>query len=401
MSVVAVLLVALIALAVGLALGAAVGRLHGEARGRAAAREEYAREAARQEAELGRMRDAVKAAAADALAQSTRQLVALTGDKLETGRRELGAAVDPVAKSLERMNQKIDEMERTRAEKFGALDKWLASLQDQTRRLHDQADGLSQALRATGPRGRWGEIQLRQVVELAGMVEHCDFDVQRSLPDDERVGRPDLVVKLPGGLHVAVDAKAPLDDFLRAAEASDDGERKKFMIAHASKVRLHARKLADRQYWRALEAEVGASPALVVMFLPSDTLYGAALAEMHGLFDEAAQKRVLIATPTTLIALLQTIHFGWNQERLADNAEQVSREGRELHRRLAIMLEHWNKIGASLGRAVEAFNGATGSLQRNVVPSARRLAALGAAGDKDVPELQPIDKLARELAAVD
>ena len=243
-------------------------------------------------------------------------------------------------------------------------------------------------------RGRWGEIQLKRVVEMAGMIEHCDFGQQQTLVSDEggRL-RPDVVVRLPGGRHVVVDAKVPLEAYLDALETDDEDERRDRLAAHAAQVRAHVLKLGGKGYWAGLDD----SPEFVVMFLPSESMYSAALEAAPSLIEEGVARRVLIATPTTLIALLQTVHFGWRQERLAENARAISEQGRVVHERLCTLVEHWSRLGGALGRATEHFNAAVASFDSRVLPSVRKLEELGSGGSKTISELPTVDTRPRPV----
>jgi len=252
-------------------------------------------------------------------------------------------------------------------------------------------------LRAPAVRGRWGEIQLVRVVELAGMVEHCDFFQQATLDGEDGRLRPDMIVKLPGGRNVVVDAKVPLEAYLDALDATDEDARRVHMGRHAAQIRAHVLKLSAKSYW----AELDHTPEFVVMFLPSEAMYSAALQESPSLLEEGVGKKVLIATPTTLIALLQAVHFGWRQELLAENAQAISAQGKELHGRLATMVEHWARVGSSLERATDSFNKAAASFDGRVRPAIRKLEELGAASEKTVGEMSSIESRPRMLAPTD
>jgi DNA recombination protein RmuC len=249
-------------------------------------------------------------------------------------------------------------------------------------------------LRAPAVRGRWGEIQLKRVVELAGMVEHCDFFQQESLATEDGRLRPDMIVRLPGERNVVVDAKVPLEAYLDALATDSEEARREQMARHAAQVRAHVLKLSAKSYW----AELPCTPEFVVMFLPSEAVYGAALQEMPSLIEEGVGKQVLIATPTTLIALLQAVHFGWRQERLAENAQAISGQGRELHGRLATLFEHWGKMGAALEKATENYNRAVASFEGRVRPAMRKLEELGAGSDKTSETLAAIETRPRVLS---
>jgi len=243
-------------------------------------------------------------------------------------------------------------------------------------------------------RGRWGEIQLRRVVEIAGMLSYCDFSEQETLHTSEGRMRPDLIVKLPGGKNVVVDAKTPLQAYLEAIEATDDGIRNLRLVEHARQVRDHMTKLSSKAYWEQFEA----SPEFVVMFLPGETFFSAALEQDPGLIEQGVAWRVIPASPTTLIALLKAVAYGWNQEKLARNAHEISMLGKELHDRLRSLFGHLDAAGKGLDRAVEAYNKAIGTLESRVMVSARKFGELGAAITEEIPEIEPIETTARTLS---
>jgi DNA recombination protein RmuC len=348
-----------------------------------------------------RLGDTFKALAAEALAANNQGFIALASEKLKGERQENDAALEfrqramedlmkPVRESLDRVDGKIQELERERGQAYGRLMQQVSSLQMAQERLENQTGNLARALRSPTVRGRWGEIQLRRAVELAGMLEHCDFGQQVTLvgsSDPGRKLRPDMVVRLPGGRQVAVDAKVPLEGYLQAMEANNDDDRVRHLRDHGSQVRAHLLKLSSKAYW----AELDGTPEFVVMFLPGESIFGAALEQAPGLLEEGAGRRVLLATPTTLIALLQTVHYGWKQEKLADNAEKISEQGRILHERVSTLVEHWSRLGLALGKATEHFNAAAASFEGRVLPAARRLEELGAGSKKTVDELPRLD----------
>jgi DNA recombination protein RmuC len=355
-----------------------------------------------------RLTDTFRSVAAQALAENNQGFLTLAAEKLGAARKEnddaLAArqtAIDgmlrPVKESLDRVDNKIQELERERGQAYGRITELVRNLSESHARLSAETGNLVRALRAPSVRGRWGEIQLKRVVEVAGMVEHCDFVQQETLTADDGRLRPDMIVKLPGGRNVVVDAKVPLEAYLDALDTEDEAARRGHLARHAAHIRGHVAKLSAKAYW----AELPATPEFVVMFLPSEAIYSAALQELPSLIEEGVGKQVLIATPTTLIALLQAVHFGWRQERLAENAQAISSQGRDLHARLATMVEHWGKMGGALERATENYNRAVASFEGRVRPAIRRLEDLGAASDKSVAALTSIDARPRVLAPDD
>ena len=355
----------------------------------------------------GQLATTFQALASETLRKSNEGFLQLANETLSAARREgatdlaareraIAELVAPVKQSLEKFDMQVNALERTRGEAYVRLTEQVRVLADGQRALQSGTDSLVTALRAPVVRGQWGEVQLRRVLELAGMIEHCDFVQQETVTtaDGSRI-RPDVVVRLPGGKSVVVDAKAPMMAFLAAREAKSDAERTELLRQHAQQVRAHVIKLAAKNYWDQFEA----SPEMVLMFLPGDAFYGAALEQLPELFEEAIAQRVLIATPMTLMGVLRAVHIGWKQERLAESAEEISRCGRDLHERLATFGEHIGKVGAALGRTVEAFNGAVGSFENRVLPGARKLEELGAGGKKELEDTVPVDARPRPLVA--
>lgn len=338
---------------------------------------------------LGRARLTGVEARREAEARAAAERMAL----IEQSARQqaVGELIAPVREALTRVETKIAEAERSRAEAHGGLSRHLAGLAEAHARLSGETAQLSRALRAPAVRGRWGEVQLQRVVEIAGLAEHCDFTRQETLATSGGARRPDLVVRLPAGRTIAVDAKAPLQHYLDAVEAADDDSRRALLAEHARQIRRHAADLASRQYWDALDG----TPELVVLFLPGEHFFSAALEHQPDLIERAGESRVVLATPTTLIAVLKAVAYGWRQERMADNAREVADLGRQLHDRLRVFCEHLARVGAGLDRAVDAYNAAVGSLEARVLPGARRFQELGAAGGDELPLLGPVDRRAR------
>ena len=353
--------------------------------------------------------DTFRALAAEALAANNEGFLTLAGEKLGAARRETDASLEsrhkaieallkPVRDSLEKVDGNIREIEKERGQAYGRLNALVTGLATSQDKLAQETGNLVRALRAPAVRGRWGEIQLKRVVELAGMVEHCDFVQQETLETTDGRLRPDLIVSLPNGRHVVVDAKVPLEAYLAAVDAAaDESLRREHLLRHADQVRAHVLKLSAKSYWN----ELSNAPEFVVMFLPSEGIYHAALQESPDLIEQGVANKVLLATPTTLIALLQAVHYGWRQEKLAENAQRISDQGRVLHERLATLFDHFGKLGAALGRATDSYNAAVGSFERMVKPAVRKLEELGAAGKKPVDEIDPVGVRPRELAASD
>ena len=385
----------LAALLIGLAVGAfavlvAVRPALVERRRRAQEVITLERELAAREAELAverGSRDERLEAAIKAL--STEALDANSARFLELAETHLTGHVRPLKDSLERMDAQLQTVERVRQESYGAL-------QTQVATLSERAGSLTNALRTPHVRGRWGEAQLRNVVEYAGMVEHCDYVSQATVSTDDGSLRPDLVVRIPGGKHVVVDAKAPLAAYLDAFETSDDAERQRLFADHARQVREHIGKLSAKGYWRQFEP----SPDFVVMFLPDESYLRVAHEHDSSLQEYAWSSNVILASPSTLMILLRTVSMTWQQETVAESAREISDLGRELYKRLGTMGTHFAKLGRSLEGAVDSYNKTVGSLERQVLVQARRFERHGIAGIEP-PELQPIERQTRPLAAAE
>jgi DNA recombination protein RmuC len=351
------------------------------------------------------LQNAFKALAADALKNNNSTFLQVAQETLkrfqseakgdlEARQRAVADLVAPVRESLSKVDAQIQQMEIARGEAYGDLKAQVQSLITTQKELQSETGNLVRALRTPNVRGRWGEIQLRRVVEIAGMVSYCDFAEQETITSESGRLRPDLVVKLPGGKNVVVDAKTPLQAFLDAFETTDEDARRACLANHARQVRDHMKTLAGKNYWEQFEA----TPEFVVMFLPGETFFSAALEQDPGLIEQGVLQRVIPASPTTLIALLKAVAYGWNQEKLARNAHEISMLGKELHERLRKLAAHISGVGTNLDRAVEAYNQAVGSLENRVLVSARKFADLGASVVEDIPELEPIETTARALS---
>jgi DNA recombination protein RmuC len=299
--------------------------------------------------------------------------------------------VEPIRQALEKSEQQVQQLERERRESFITLKAHIETLGSGQAQLARETRNLVTALRRPEVRGRWGEITLKRVVELAGLVEHCDFTEQLQIEGDERTLRPDLVVHMPDARDLVVDAKTPLDAYLEAVEAQDDDMRRASLVRHARQVEARIRELASKSYWEQFEN----SPDFAVLFLPGDQFLSAALAEKPELIDMALKQSIIVATPSTLMALLKVIAYGWRQASVAQNAAVIRELGEELHRRLNTFTQHVAKVGKSLTAAVDAYNAAVGSLDRNVLPQARRFPELGVTGDAPLPAMEAIERVAR------
>jgi DNA recombination protein RmuC len=352
------------------------------------------------------LRNAFKAMASDALKNNNLSFLTLAKESMErfqaaargdldTRQKAVADLVAPVRESLSKVDAQIQQMEVARGDAYGELRAQVQSLITTQKELQSETGNLVRALRTPNVRGRWGEIQLRRVVEIAGMLSYCDFSEQETVNTETGRLRPDLVVKLPGGKHVVVDAKTPLQAFLDAFETSDEETRRACLASHARQVRDHMNTLSGKKYWEQFEST---TPEFVVMFLPGETFFSAALEQDSGLIEHGVLNRVIPASPTTLIALLKAVAYGWNQEKLARNAQQISALGKELHERLRLLAGHITAVGSGLDRAVESYNKAVGSLESRVLVSARKFAELGASVADDIPELAPIETTARALS---
>jgi DNA recombination protein RmuC len=356
-----------------------------------------------------RLSASFKALSAEALQANMAQLTELARAQLQVAQTEakgdlekrqqaVEQLVAPLKEQLGRVDAQLRGLDQERRESRGRLEAQLRTLTEAGEKLRTETGALVTALRKPNARGQWGQMQLRNVVELAGMVRHCDFVEQSSLGGEENTLRPDLIIKMPGGKHVVVDAKAPLQGVLDAYEARDEAERERHMRDHARLLRKHVKSLADKAYWTELES----TPDFVVLFLPGEHLYGAALDADPSLIEDAMARRVLIATPTTLLAMLRAVAYGWQQERVAESAQAVSELGRELHGRLVKLSSLLSTLGTRLGSAVRAYNETIGSYEARVLPGARRFAEHGAVSEgRELPEIEPVTISARTVHVID
>ncbi|MGE3706169.1 MAG: DNA recombination protein RmuC [Vicinamibacterales bacterium] len=355
------------------------------------------------------LRDAFQSLSADALRSNNRTFLELAETRLQQARVEAASDIDtrrkaiedllaPLARTLEQVDREIKESERRRTESGAQLLQRIASLDTAGQALRSETARLVDALKRPGVRGRWGELQLKRVVELAGMLDRCDFDEQQTFAasgNSERRMRPDVVIHLPGGKHVVVDAKVPLDAYLRALEAPDEAVRQTRLADHARQVRTHLQQLSAKNY----AAGVSPSPDFVVMFLPGEMFFSAALEQDPELIEYGVELRVIPASPTTLIALLKAVAYGWQQEAVEENARTISELGRNLYESVRVLGGHFDTLGSRLKASLDAYNQAVGSLEGNVLIKARKFRDLHAASTEEIKPLEAIDRVPRMLQA--
>ncbi|MCW5829578.1 MAG: DNA recombination protein RmuC [Deltaproteobacteria bacterium] len=327
--------------------------------------------------------------------QNLGQTQAEAKGELEKRQQAIENIVKPVSELLEKYHAEIQKIENSRQKDYGSLSEQVQFLLTSNKELRGETSKLVDALKKPQIRGNWGEIQLRQVAELAGMIEHCNFIVQETVTTESGRLRPDMIVNLPGGKQIVVDAKAPMEAFLKAVESPTDDERNKWMLEHARQVRDHIRKLSAKSY----QDQFPSAPDFIVMFIPGEGLFRAAIEHDSELIQSGITEKVITASPTTLIAMLKAVHYGWQQEKISENAQRISRLGSELYGRVRKLAEHFSKIGSGLDKATESYNEAVGSLERSFLPSARKFRELGAGTGDDIPELDPLDKTTREPTA--
>ncbi len=356
------------------------------------------------------LRSAFASVSAEALAKNNEAFLTLAKERfaqlsteaagsLDQRKAQIEGLLKPMAEMLSHYQVRVGEIEKSRVESYSMLREQLGVLAETQRTLNTQTGQLVNALRRPNTRGQWGEITLKRLVELAGMSNRCDFVEQMTVEQkgdaDDGRQRPDMLIHLPGGRQIVIDCKAALDAFLDAAAAPDEDSRKVCLLRHCAQVRARSRELAAKSYW----SQFPRSPEFVVMFLPGEAFLYAAVEHDGNLIEDCLKNRVIIATPTTLIALLKAIEFGWRQEEVTQNAEEIRELGKQLYERIATLAGHFAKLGANIDNVVGSYNQAIGSLETRVLVTARKISELGARTDKELPDVDPVDKRPRELSA--
>jgi len=340
--------------------------------------------------------------AGDALKHNTAQFLQLARenmkqfqvkaeDDLNQKEKAIEGLVKPIRDALNKTEGEMRRMENERKQAQGALTQHLESIAESHKLLQSETRNLVQALRRPEVRGQWGELTLKRLAELAGMVEHCDFHEQESVQTEQGQQRPDMVVRMPDKREIVVDAKTPLDAYLSAVESTDDNERKRHLAHHARNVRARIKELSSKAYWQQFKF----SPDFVVLFIPGDQFLSAALECEHSLLEDALSQNVILATPTSFVALLRAVAYGWRQEALAENAETIRELGQEMYGRLATFAEHLSKLGRSLDNSVDSFNKAVGSYDSRVLPGARKFTEMGISAKKELPRVEQIERATR------
>ena len=344
------------------------------------------------------------ALSSEALHRNNEQFLKLAQEKLrqfnieaqhELSKKEqaIEHILKPIRETLDKTEKQLREIEQDRKQAYGSITKHLETMAATQQLLHGETRNLSQALRRPEVRGQWGELTLKRLVELAGMVQHCDFYEQEHTATDSGSIRPDMIIRMPSEREIVVDVKTPLDAYLSAIESSDDRERNTFLERHAQKVRERIRELASKSYWN----QFSRSPDFVVLFIPGDQFLNAALDKSPDLIEYALRQKVILATPTSLVALLRAVAYGWSQQSVAENAEKIRQLGEDLYRRIGAFTSHLSRVGKSLGNSIEHYNNAVGSFQRQVLSGARKFSDMGLTTGKEPETLEPVEKAVRSL----
>lgn len=406
-------------LAIGLIVGGLVGLLLGQRR-LAHMREQFLTldtrlqmelkhaEETRQNMESVRQQfsDTFAALSSEALQKNNSEFLRLAQENLKRHQSEAEARlteketafaslVKPIKETLDKTDEQLRKLEKDRRETYGSISQYLDNMAKAQASLQTETRNLVQALRRPEVRGQWGELTLKRLVELAGLVEYCDFDQQVHTSDADGISRPDMIIRMPDQRDVVVDAKTPLDAYLSATEQVQEEARNLHLQRHAKQVRERVRELSRKAYWSQFKQ----APDFVVLFIPGDQFLSAALEQDPQLLEDALRQKVILATPTSLIALLRAVAFGWRQLAVAENAEKIRELGEDFYKRLSVFIDHLDKMGASLGRSVEAYNRAVGSLERQVMPGARKFQEMGIEVKKPVAELEPIETSPRSVAS--
>jgi len=350
-----------------------------------------------------KLREAFQSLAGEALKSSSNQFIELAKSKFDSLHKEaegdldqrkiaIQAIVDPLETALKDLRSEVSRVESARQEAYGSLRSEVQLLATTNRELREETGSLVNSLKQPQVKGKWGELTLRRVVELAGMSPHCDFLEQQSVDTEEGRLRPDLVIYLPGGTQIVVDVKVPLHAFFKAVSAQTDADYREAMVQHASLVRDHIKGLSSKEYWKDFEP----TPEFVVLFVPGESFFSAALEQDRTLIEDAIDKRVVLASPTTLIALLRAIAYGWKQQLVAENAERIKDLGKELYDRVVKFAEYLSEIAKGLERANKAYNNAVASFDSRLIPSARKFREMGI-GSAEVPQIEPVETFPRPL----